>query len=131
MNKPFTFAERLNALIEIKGYSKSGLAKLCGIDKFNITRYCKGEYEAKQDVIYEIASRLNVSPSWLMGYDVPMEPSLSPEDDAAIRSLAQQTVEEQRLLELWRRADGIDKQTIWNILSRYDEVGREDLNSVG
>ena len=39
--------------------------------------------------------------------------------------------EEQRLIKLYRRADGIDRQTIWNILSRYDEEGSSTLGSTG
>lgn len=71
-SKPVPFAQRLQELMEEKNLSKSDLAKLCGINKSNITRYCKGEYEAKQDVIYKIASSLRVNIPWLMGYDVPM-----------------------------------------------------------
>ena len=40
-----------------------------------MTRYCRGEYEAKQDVVYRIANEMNVNPVWLIGYDVPMERS--------------------------------------------------------
>ena len=72
MDKPFTFAQRLKMLLELKGVSRSELARLCGIDRSNVTRYLNGEYEAKQDVVYNIASKLNVSPAWLMGYDSPM-----------------------------------------------------------
>lgn len=39
--------------------------------------------------------------------------------------------EERRLLDLWRLADGIDKQTIWNILSRYDEEAASSRISTG
>ena len=59
--------------MKIKSLSKSDVARICGINKSNITRYCDGSYQAKQDVIYSIASKLNVNPAWLMGYDVPMD----------------------------------------------------------
>ena len=73
MNKPFTFAERLHTLLALKGLNKSELANICGINKSNITRYMNGVYEAKQDVIYTMATKLNINPAWLMGYDVPIE----------------------------------------------------------
>ena len=80
MEKVSSFAERLTALLAMRGMSKSQLAKLCGIDKSNVTRYCNGDYEAKQDVVFAIASKLNVQPPWLMGYDVPMKDSVISED---------------------------------------------------
>ena len=73
MSKPYTFAERLRTVMDMKGLSNSAVAKLCEIDKSNITRYLSGKYEAKQDVIYKMASRLNINPAWLMGYDVPID----------------------------------------------------------
>ena len=84
MSKPYTFAERLRTVMDMKGLSNSAIAKLCEIDKSNITRYLSGKYEAKQDVIYKMASRLNINPAWLMGYDVPIDGSadiLPTEDD--------------------------------------------------
>lgn len=72
MEKPFTFAQRLQQLIDAKGITKSDLARSCGIAKSNITRYLNGEYEAKQDVIYRIAVKYGVSGAWLMGYDTPL-----------------------------------------------------------
>lgn len=72
-DKAATFAERLNELLKVKGITKSELAKRCDIDRSNITRYCRGDYEAKQDVVYRIANAMNVSPTWLIGYDVAME----------------------------------------------------------
>lgn len=73
MDRPYTFAQRLQELLIMKGMNKSELAVAADINKSNITRYLKGDYEAKQDVVYRIAQRLNVNESWLMGYDAPME----------------------------------------------------------
>jgi len=67
-----TFAERLRFIMLEKNITKSQLAKAIGIDKANITRYLKGDYEAKQDVVYRLASVLKVTEAWLMGYDAPM-----------------------------------------------------------
>lgn len=41
--------------------------------------------------------------------------------DDPIMNLARAQTEEGRLLYLWHKADEIDKQTIWNILSRYSD----------
>ncbi len=78
MNRPFTFAQRLRQLMLDKGMNQSELAVAAGINKSNISRYLKGDYEAKQDVIYKISQRFGVNEAWLMGYEVTMEPSNSP-----------------------------------------------------
>lgn len=78
MDRPFTFAQRLQELLDRKGMTKSELAVAADINKSNITRYLKGDYEAKQDVVHRIAVRLDVSESWLMGYDVPMQKESPP-----------------------------------------------------
>ena len=72
MEPVYTFAERLAQLKVLKGFSNTDIAKICKIDKSNVTRYCKGEYKAKQDVIYRMAEKLGIDEAWLMGYDVPM-----------------------------------------------------------
>lgn len=76
-SKAATFADRLNELLRVKDITKTELARRCDIDRSNITRYCRGEYEAKQDVIYRIAAEMKVSPVWLMGYNVEMSPAPS------------------------------------------------------
>lgn len=49
------------------------LATLSGISKYSISHYLKGDWEGKQDAVYELARVLDVSEAWLMGYDVPHE----------------------------------------------------------
>lgn len=73
MNRPATFAERLNSAIEMKQITKAELSRMTGISKSSLTRYTKGDWEGKQDAVYAIAQALNVSEAWLMGYDVPMQ----------------------------------------------------------
>ena len=78
METPYKFSERLAYLMDQTGLSKSQIADICGINRSNITRYLNGEYEAKQDVIYALATHFNVSPAWLLGYDVPMQDEPNP-----------------------------------------------------
>ena len=73
MEPVFTFADRLEQLKRLRGLTNTDLARICKIDKSNITRYCKGNYKAKQDVVYRMAEKLGIEEAWLMGYDVPME----------------------------------------------------------
>lgn len=112
-------AQRIHDEIVRSGYSYGELSKLTGIPKSAIQRYATGETEKiPLDRLSQLAGVLNVTSAFLMGWE-----DHATEENDDLRKLAVETVEESRLLELWRRADGIDKQTIWNILSRYDEDG--------
>lgn len=68
-----TFSHRLKDALDIRQLKQSDLVEKTGIGKSAISQYLSGKYEAKQTNIYKIASALNVSEAWLMGYDVPIE----------------------------------------------------------
>lgn len=67
------FNVRLKKALKIRGMSQAELSRKTNINEANISHYLKGTYEAKQDKVFLISKALNVSPSWLMGLDVPME----------------------------------------------------------
>lgn len=68
-----TFANRLTYALTIRNMKPIELAEITKIDKSKISSYMSGRYKAKTDGLKLIADTLNVSPVWLMGYDVPME----------------------------------------------------------
>lgn len=68
-----TFANRLSYALTIRNIKPIELAEITKIDKSKISSYMSGRYKAKTDGLQIIADALNVSPIWLMGYDVPME----------------------------------------------------------
>lgn len=71
--KTATFAQRLREGLDLRGMKQIELATRSGISKYSISHYLKGDWEGKQDAVYELARVLNVSEAWLMGYDVPPE----------------------------------------------------------
>lgn len=71
------FHERLIEAMNIRNIRGFELAKKSGLSKAQISQYVNGVYTAKQTGIYRLASALNVSEAWLMGYDVPMERSIN------------------------------------------------------
>ena len=73
--KTATFAHRLREGLDLRGMKQIELATRSGISKYSISHYLKGDWEGKQDAVYELARALNVSEAWLMGYDVPAERS--------------------------------------------------------
>lgn len=67
-----SISKRLRIALDAAGLSQTELSKLSGINKASISTYLSGTYEPKQKNVFALAATLNVSPSWLMGLDVPM-----------------------------------------------------------
>ena len=72
-NRLFSVSERLQEALRITGIKQIQLSRLTKLDRGTINNYLTGKYEPKQDKLSIIAEALDVSPVWLMGYDVPME----------------------------------------------------------
>ena len=71
--KQSNFAERLCEAKFIRKIKQVELCAATGIGKSAMSQYFKGSFEPKPDKVAALASALNVSEAWLMGYDVPME----------------------------------------------------------
>lgn len=100
-------SKRLAEALEIRNMKQTDLCKLAKVPKSSLSLYLSGAYEPKQDRIYDMARVLDVSESWLMGYDVPMERQKnSPpvmeltEGDKAILELIRQAPEAKNLFSL-------------------------------
>ncbi|EHR33477.1 helix-turn-helix domain-containing protein [Helcococcus kunzii] len=66
------FPSRLKKIMNDRKISQAELSKITKITASSISDWLNGKYEAKQDKIDIIATALNISPAWLLGYDVPM-----------------------------------------------------------
>ena len=49
------------------------LARKSGVDKGSISNYLKGKFLPKQNAIGAMSRALDVSPAWLLGYDVDIK----------------------------------------------------------
>ena len=96
MDKIESCGKRIEEALTIRNMKQSELCKRANVPKSSLSHYLKGSYEPKQDKIYAMAKVLNVSDTWLMGYDVPMERNSSP------RSTTEITEQERVMLELFR-----------------------------
>ena len=72
-DKVSSFSERLTDIMIEKEMSQSELARQANISASSVSDWLNNKYEAKQDKIDIIAKVLNVSPTYLMGYDVSPE----------------------------------------------------------
>ena len=72
MDKPIaSIADRLREALDAAGKKQADLVRDVGLDRGAVSSYLSGKYEPKQKAIYKMAQYLDVSESWLLGYDVP------------------------------------------------------------
>lgn len=101
------FNERFKEAFQ--GRSVTDFALEVGVSKQAISAYLNGSRKPKKIVAEIIAQHLNVSPAWLLGYDVPKEPPVlvdvvTPESDSDdsvnefIELFKKLTPEEQKML---------------------------------
>ena len=112
-----TCGQRIEHALILRKMKQSDLCKLAEIPKSSLSLYLRGAYAPKQDRVYKMAIVLNVSETWLMGYDVPME-----------RNEPSTTLElmdsERTMLELFRRIPETQQKILIQIL-------RDGLNARG
>lgn len=68
-----TVQQQLNEALQIRKMTAAELSRKSGIDKGSISNYLKGKFIPKQNAIYLMAKALNVSPAWLLGYELTID----------------------------------------------------------
>ena len=66
-------ATRLRNALAHCGMSQAELAEKTGINFSTISSYVSGRFEPKRTPLMKLAKALDVSPTWLAGFDVPMD----------------------------------------------------------
>lgn len=62
--------DRLKKAIDARDITAADLARKSGINKGAISKYLKGTVIPKQSAVGDLARALDVSPAWLLGYEV-------------------------------------------------------------
>lgn len=78
-----TTAQRLKKAMEARNLRQIDLVEKTGIPKSALSQYISGKFLPKQNRLSILAEALNVSETWLIGYDVPMERSYIPHDSGS------------------------------------------------
>lgn len=82
--------DRLREAMNAAGKKQADLVRDTGLNRGTISRYLSGEVEPRQDAAYKLALALNVSETWLWGYDVPKERTASQKkNDDLVKIIAQ------------------------------------------
>lgn len=79
--KKVTTQDRLKYIMNLRGLKQVDILRLCEpysekynipINKSDLSQYVSGKVEPAQFKLTILSKALNVSPTWLIGYDVPM-----------------------------------------------------------
>ena len=82
--------DRLREAMRDADKKQADLVRDTGLNRGTISRYLSGEVEPRQDAAYKLALALNVSETWLWGYDVPKERTASQKkNDDLVKIIAQ------------------------------------------
>ena len=82
--------DRLKEAMRDAGKKQADLVRETGLNRGTISRYLSGEVEPRQDAAYKLALALNVSETWLWGYDVPKErTAVQKKNDDLVKIIAQ------------------------------------------
>lgn len=73
MDNLFVIKDRLNEAMRLRQTTVSELAKKSGLSKSSVSRYLSGENIPRSIAIGKLANALNVSPTWILGYNVTID----------------------------------------------------------
>ena len=65
--------DRLAEALQIRDMTAAELSRKSGVDKGSISNYLKGKFVPQQNAIGAMATALNVSPAWLLGFDLTID----------------------------------------------------------
>lgn len=104
--------DRLKKAMQLRNYKPVEVSEKTGIPKSAISQYMSGYAKPKQDRIYLLSKALNVNETWLLGYDVPMNP-VNEKLENIEKNLSHK---EQLLLTKYRTLDDKGKHTVDTVL---------------
>lgn len=87
-----TICNRLNFALAARNMKPVDLSKKTGIPKPSISHYMSGRVEPKPERIYLMSVALGVDPTWLTGFDVPMDIEKAPGGQAERNSMEEQII---------------------------------------
>lgn len=98
--------KRLHELMSALNIKQNDIADKTGLNKSTISNYCNGNRVPNQTNLAIIADAFNISPAWLMGYEVNMMRN----KDQLVDYIA--TIEERDILMKLQKIDESDRELI-------------------
>lgn len=113
--------DRIRQIMEYYGINQTEFCKRTGIQKSALSNYLNGTRQPRQDAVSKIADTFGISPSWVMGYDVPMKEIKPIEIIQELEGISEQ---DRKILDLYHKADPDSQRAIERIL-KYVELFKE------
>lgn len=113
-----TMAKNIRYYMDLNHVNAVDLCKVLNVSQSALSFWMNAKTYPRIDKIEQMAHYFGISKADLV-------------EERSTRISALQEAEHQRLLELWDRADEIDRNTIWSILSRYETSDVESSASAG
>lgn len=73
MDNLYIIKDRLNEAMKLREMTAADLAKKSGLAKSSVSRYLSGENIPRSIAIGKMAEALNVSPAWVIGYNLTID----------------------------------------------------------
>lgn len=73
MENIYKIKDRLNEALIMRDMTAAELAAATGLNKSSLSRYLTGENIPRSKAIGKMAEALNVSPAWILGYNVTID----------------------------------------------------------
>lgn len=119
MDKPIAeIKDRLQRAMSIRNVSPIELSNSTNIPKSSISQYMSGYAKPKQDRIYIISKSLDINPTWLLGYDVPMELGYNEINKVETKQQFYCSNEEKEFLIKYRQLNDDGREMVEMILNR-------------
>ena len=123
-SKVATTADRLKAALDNANIKAADLSRMTEISKGSIHHYLVGTYEPKSSAINKMAVALNVSESWLWGYDVPMERTdMQKKNDQLVKLVTRMRRDEKfaQAVKMLNELDADKYENVFQILSAFTQ----------
>lgn len=117
------FKDRLRTAMELRNIKPVELAEKTGLSKARISQYLNGIYTPKSKGTYLIAVALNVSETWLMGFNVSMERN-SKQDNLINCADINLTADEQKLIEVFRSLNKEGQEKLLDLADDFIKSGK-------
>ena len=73
MDNLYIIKERLNEAMKLRRMTAAELSAKSGLAKSSVSRYLSGENIPRSIAIGKMADALNVSPAWILGYNLTID----------------------------------------------------------
>lgn len=114
--------DRLKTLMNLKNLTIYDVAEIVDMSPSTISRYVNGKMNPKSVTLEKLSKELDISPAWLMGYNVSMD--LKDDKSVSIKI----TAKEKSIIKKYRKLDSYGKKAIDLILDH--ELDRSKNNTL-